>query len=89
MKKTSKPVHRCHGCPLNFKKYCGKYESPRDMWSRGKCPGFMNEELYDEYQQEQGTPDLETPRDKRKEAAKLARTEEHHQGGRNPRSRAR
>ena len=87
MKKTSKPIHKCHGCPLNFKKYCGRYETPRDMWGRGKCPGFMNEEMLEEYNRDLEATAVKTPREKRKEAARQAKTEEHHQGGRDRRQR--
>jgi len=83
---TTKPVRKCGGCELNFRKYCGVYEVPRLMWDRGKCPGFNSEEMLMKYKESRAmvTRAKEEARRKRQEVQALRKTEPHHSGHENP-----
>ena len=55
MNASKKPIGKCSGCPLNLKRSCAVYASPREQWSHGhkRCKGFMNEALYQHWLEEQ------------------------------------
>ena len=80
MKRTRKPVRKCHGCGLNLGDTCGKYEIPHDMWHHRSCPGYRNEEMLQEYLEEQAKHPSSATKGKRRVEAKTERTEDHHQG---------
>jgi len=80
MKRTRKPVHRCVGCGLNFRENCGVFDSPRDMWAKGKCPGYMNEKLLRQYEASRAEPHPKTPKEIRQEGFKQRRTQPHWNG---------
>ena len=82
MKRTSKPVRNCHGCGLNLGDHCALYDSPHEMWRRRKCPGFGNEELLREYEENQARHEERQAKQKRREVARERDTEDHHQGTR-------
>jgi hypothetical protein len=50
------------------------------MWRHGKCPGFENEKMLQEYLAEQERKQPKEAKLKRKETMKLKHTEPHHQG---------
>jgi len=56
-----KPVRRCHGCGLNLGERCAVYEAPRGMWHHRSCPGYGNDAMLREYQ-EQLAKHRESPR---------------------------
>ena len=64
MKRHHKPVANCHACQLNLDDHCWIYEEPRSQWQKHRqCPGFENEELYQQFDEWQQKP---TIRDRRK-----------------------
>ncbi|MEW6359761.1 MAG: hypothetical protein AB1696_25710 [Planctomycetota bacterium] len=80
MKRTHKPVRKCHACGLNFGDHCGAFEYPHDMWRNGKCPGFQNEALLQKYLAEQARKQVDAAREKRQQTMRLRHTEPHYQG---------
>jgi hypothetical protein len=81
MNVTRKPIKKCNGCPLNFKRNCGVYEIPRQMWERGTCPGYNNEELLMNYRiAQENIAAKEEARRRRREIQALRKTEPHHAG---------
>ena len=56
MKRSNKPIAKCHSCRLNLEDHCWIHENPREQWNKHTvCPGFENELLYrqfDEWQQQ-------------------------------------
>ena len=78
------PIGKCKGCGLNFRTYCGIFDNPMEMWKKGKCSGFMNQDLLKEYLAERETPSAQTPKLIRREVAKKKATEPHHQGMEKP-----
>jgi len=86
MHRHRKPVRKCVGCGLNFRDYCGVYDTPREMWARGRCPGYKNADLLAEYERRE-TSRKPTTHDRHRDVQKLRATEPHHQGQRDPRHR--
>jgi len=82
MRSSPKPVRKCHRCPLNLGKVCGVYSSPHDQWAKGKCPGFMNEELLKRYEEDIARHPEKESKAQRQARAKLARSVPHWQGDR-------
>lgn len=80
MKRTQKPVRKCHRCGLNLRDHCGKFESPHDMWRQGKCPGFQNEQMLREYLAEQEKLQNNLSKARRRAIMRERKTEPHHQG---------
>ena len=79
-----RPIGKCKGCPLNLRKRCGVFQDPKEQWDRGKCKGFMNEELHAEYLQKQSEFHAKTPKEIRQEKSRRNKTEPHHDGQPNP-----
>ena len=79
-----KPIGHCKGCPLNLKKRCGVFSYPALMWAKGACRGYMNGQLHAEYVGRQAEFHAKTPRELRRERARMRRTEPHHNGVSNP-----
>ncbi len=50
LRRSHKPVRKCHGCPLNLGAHCWGYSNPRGQWQRRRgCPGFATESLHQLY----------------------------------------
>lgn len=79
-----RPIGKCKGCPLNLKKRCAVFEHPHEQWSKGRCKGYMNQELYARYLNEQSRPHEKTPKDVRKEKAAERKAIPHQDGILNP-----
>ena len=86
MHKTWKPVRKCHGCKLNLGDRCGVFDDPHKQWQSGECRGFGNDDLYQRYLDGQAKHPPDTDREERRERAKLAKTEPHHDGTRSHQS---
>jgi len=81
MRRTRKPVRKCRGCGLNLGDRCARFEFPHDMWhNHRKCPGYMNEQMLKEYQEEQAKKQLRTSKEMRRQVMKQRSTEPHYQG---------
>jgi hypothetical protein len=80
MHKSHKPVRKCHGCQLNFDDHCGVFEDPHQQWKSGKCKGHQNDALYQQYVAEQAKHPPKAAKEQRRQKAKLAQTEPHHDG---------
>jgi len=80
MKRTAKPVHRCHSCLLNLGDHCWLYEYPRGQWSKRRgCRAFGNDEIYAKYREWQEKPKVKTRKQLRREFFRTTRkTEEHY-----------
>jgi len=74
MHKSPKPVRKCHSCKLNLRDHCGVYPNPHGQWQSGKCPGFRNEEMYQNYLEDLEKHPPDQGKQRRRTAAKLART---------------
>ena len=66
MRRTCKPVRKCHKCLLNLGDHCWFFKSPRDQWKNGDCEGFENQELYAEYEEWQQKPQIKSGRELRR-----------------------
>lgn len=82
MRSGPKPVRKCHGCPLNLGKSCGAFSSPHDQWAKGKCPGYMNEDLYRRYVEDIARRPADMAKEERRERARQARSMPHLDGDR-------
>lgn len=87
---SSKPIGKCHGCPMNLKKSCAVFSNPREQWSHGSkpCKGFMNQALYQHWldEQMQKAPP-ETGKEARREKMDELKTVEHQDGMLTPSAR--
>ena len=84
---NSKPIRKCHGCPLNLKKRCAVFASPQEQWSHGhkSCKGYMNEALYRHYLDEQKHEEPpKSQKQVRREKMRSLKTVEHQDGIANP-----
>ena len=79
-----KPVGKCKGCPLNFKKRCGVFENPGEMWAKGKCSGYKNQALVDAFNDEAAENTSDAAREARRQRAESMKSEPHHDGIVNP-----
>lgn len=68
MRRSAKPVRKCHPCPLNLGDRCWVYASPRDQWRNRSCPGFSSEDLAAQYRQWLKRPQVKTREDLRRES---------------------
>lgn len=69
MKKSSKPVRKCHICPLNLGDHCWEYPVPRDQWRPGRhCPGLEDKALHCRYEEWLKQPNVKTRRELRRES---------------------
>jgi hypothetical protein len=68
MKRSIKPVRKCHSCLLNLDDHCWKYSSPRDQWKDRACSGFENEEIYAQFREWEKQPDIKTRKELRRES---------------------
>ena len=73
MKSGPKPVRKCYRCLLNLDDHCWVFTSPRLQWSRKKCPGFENEELYRQFGKWQEEPHVKTRKQLRQEIFRSAK----------------
>ena len=80
MKRNSKPVRKCRGCGLNLGDRCGVYADPKRMWHRRTCPGFKNEDMLRQFEDEQAKHPPDRPKALRREAARRRDSEPHWQG---------
>lgn len=80
----SRPIGKCKGCPLNLKKRCAVFAHPHEQWSRGRCKGYMNTQMYADYLEEQSKTHDKTAREIRREKAAERKTTPHQDGILNP-----
>jgi len=68
MKKSAKPVRKCHACLLNLGDHCWIYHYPRGQW-RGarRCQAFDDEALHAEFRAWKKQPAVKTRRELRQE----------------------
>jgi GTP-binding protein HflX len=59
MKRTHKPVGKCHSCLLNLGDHCWLHEWPREQWNGRRCPSFENEEVYANFRAWLAAPNAE------------------------------
>lgn len=70
MRRSGKPVRKCHACLLNLVDRCWRYASPRDQWRKGRtCPGFDNAALHAEFRAWQKRPTVKTRKELRREGS--------------------
>ncbi len=68
MKKSAKPVRKCHACLLNLGDHCWVYRYPRGQWRDGRrCRAFDDEALQAEFRTWQKQPAVKTRRELRQE----------------------
>ena len=79
-----RPIGKCKGCPSNLKKSCALFEHPYGQWAKGRCKGFMNEEMYAQYLKEQAAAHEKTRKEIRQEKAAELKTVQHQDGILNP-----
>ena len=79
-----KPIGKCSGCPLNFKKNCGMFEHPAEQWAHGRCKGFMNAKMFEAYTASQAGEHQRTSKEVRKEKQAACKTVAHADGILNP-----
>ena len=79
MKKSQKPVRRCHACRLNLGDSCWIYLYPRGQWGEYKrCPGLENEDLYEQYEEWLKAPSVKTRKELRREFFRTRKRKELH-----------
>lgn len=82
MRRSPKPVHECYDCPLNLGESCAVYEFPRQMWhGRKKCPGYRNEEMYQQWLAEQVRHQDKMDALQRRQEMRLRQAEAAHEDG--------
>ena len=82
MRRHHKPVASCHSCKLNLDDHCWIYEEPREQWQKHRqCPGFENEELYQQFDEWEQEP---TVNDRRKRKLRGSRKHPHDYHPRQP-----
>ena len=81
---SPKPIGKCKGCPLNLKKRCGLFTHPAQMWARGTCRAYMDEQLHAGYLARQTQFQAKTPKELRRERARKRQSEPHYNGLLNP-----
>ena len=63
MRRSNKPISKCHSCKLNLGDHCWVHENPREQWQQNeRCPGFENDELYAQFDAWQREPTVKTHR---------------------------
>ena len=68
MKKSAKPVRKCHACPLNLGAQCWVYQYPRGQWRQGhRCKAFSDTALHAEFLTWKKQPTVKTRRELRQE----------------------
>lgn len=68
MRRSGKPVRKCHSCRLNLGDQCWVYKAPRGQWRDGRrCPGFENAVLYRQYAEWQKQPTVKSRKELRRE----------------------
>jgi hypothetical protein len=68
MKKSVKPVRKCHACLLNLGDHCWIYRYPRGQWRGGKrCRAFDDAKLHKQFRTWQKQPTVKTRRELRRE----------------------
>jgi hypothetical protein len=80
MHSSPKPVRKCHACKLNLGERCAVFPIPHEQWKHGTCKGWNNEALYQKYLDDEAKHPPDAHKAKRREVAKLAHTESHHDG---------
>ncbi len=80
MRRSRKPVRKCHSCVLNIDDHCWIYRYPRGQWRHGKyCRAFGNEALHEEFRVWQKQPNVKTRKELRREFFRTTKkTEEHY-----------
>jgi hypothetical protein len=69
MRRSAKPVRKCHACPLNLGDHCWRYAYPRKQWRDGRqCPGRFNTALIETYRLWCKQPSVKSRRQLRQEA---------------------
>ena len=68
MRRSAKPVRKCHACLLNLGERCWAYASPRDQWRDGqRCPGVDDAELHAQFRTWLKRPQIKTRKELRQE----------------------
>jgi len=68
MKRSVKPVRKCHACLLNLGDHCWLYRYPRGQWRGGRrCRAFDDKTLHEQFRTWQKQPTVKTRRDLRRE----------------------
>jgi hypothetical protein len=80
MNRKGKTVRKCYGCILNLGDHCAIYEDPHGKWHRSRCTSYNDKELYNKYLSNLEKHSSKEAKKRRREIAKHAHTEEHHQG---------
>ncbi|MCE9616624.1 MAG: hypothetical protein K8T26_20305 [Lentisphaerae bacterium] len=74
MRRSGKPVRKCHACPLNLGDRCWRYASPRDQWRSGRhCAGFSDEALHAEFRIWLKRPQVKTRKELRREGSSASK----------------
>ena len=77
MKKSRKPVRKCHACPLNLGEHCWVYLYPRGQWRDGRhCPGFSDAGLHASFEDWSKEPSVKTRKELRREFFRTRRRTE-------------
>lgn len=45
---TGRPIGKCKGCCLNFRRVCAAGVDPKEQWSGGRCASYDDRELLDQ-----------------------------------------
>jgi len=78
MKKTNKPVRKCHSCLLNLGDHCWLYAYPRGQWQRhGICRALGNERAYELFREWKSDSRAKTRKELRQEVFRKKKTEPH------------
>lgn len=74
MRRSGKPVRKCHSCVLNLGDHCWLYAHPRGQW-RGSChcPAMANPQVHERFREWQRQPTVKTRKELRREAFRTRR----------------
>ncbi len=66
MKKSAKPVRKCHACLMNLGDHCWLYQYPRGQWRDGRrCHACDDETVHAQFRTWQKQPTVKTRRELR------------------------
>jgi len=77
---SPRPIGKCKGCCLNYKKFCKAGLFPKAEWNKGRCKHYNDKELLEKILIAPAPTGARAARLKRKARAASAATEPHHNG---------
>ena len=75
-----RPIGKCKGCCLNFRRLCAADLEPTAEWSRGRCRARNDPSYLDRFYRSTPSVGAEAAREARRARAAATKTEPHYDG---------